>query len=87
MEEGENAITLGGVLHTRPLANLPTPKGACLGKVQHLTKTRVLQTMLGSGGTPTFRSKPLPLLTCEIFRALKCSCHCELMSYDSLDPL
>ncbi|GAQ84280.1 formamidase [Klebsormidium nitens] len=34
VDEGENGITLGGVLHTRPLANLPTPTGACLGKVE-----------------------------------------------------
>ncbi len=33
VDEGENAVTLGAVLHTRPLANLPTPQGACLGTV------------------------------------------------------
>ena len=33
MEEGENALTLGKHLHTRPLALLPQPKGALLGKV------------------------------------------------------
>ncbi|KAK9823995.1 hypothetical protein WJX72_006864 [[Myrmecia] bisecta] len=33
VEAGEKAVTLGGVLHTRPLACLPTVEGACLGKV------------------------------------------------------
>ena len=33
MEDGPDAITLGGVLHTRPLALLPEPKGALLGQV------------------------------------------------------
>jgi hypothetical protein len=42
VEEGKNAITLGGVLHTRPLANQATPKGASLRKVQHPTNTRLL---------------------------------------------
>lgn len=32
-KEGADAITLGAVLHTRPLANLPLTKGALLGKV------------------------------------------------------
>ncbi|KAK9909380.1 hypothetical protein WJX75_001337 [Coccomyxa subellipsoidea] len=31
---GPDALTLGGVLHTRPLALLPEPKGALLGKLQ-----------------------------------------------------
>ncbi|KAG2499463.1 hypothetical protein HYH03_002410 [Edaphochlamys debaryana] len=31
VEAGEGATTLGGVLHTRPLALLPEPKGAMLG--------------------------------------------------------
>lgn len=34
-KEGADAITLGAVLHTRPLANLPQAKGALLGKVGH----------------------------------------------------
>ena len=33
VKEGPDAITLGGVLHTRPLALLPEPKGALLGQV------------------------------------------------------
>jgi formamidase len=33
VSDGPNAVTLGGVLHTRPLALLPEPKGALLGKV------------------------------------------------------
>lgn len=33
VEAGPEGTTLGGVLHTRPLACLPEPKGACLGKV------------------------------------------------------
>jgi len=33
VSDGPDAVTLGGVLHTRPLACLPEPKGACLGKV------------------------------------------------------
>jgi len=33
VEEGENALTLGKHLHTRPLALLPQTKGALLGKV------------------------------------------------------
>jgi hypothetical protein len=32
--DGPNALTLGAHLHTRPLALLPEPKGALLGKVQ-----------------------------------------------------
>ena len=31
-------VTLGGVLHTRPLACLPTPNGALLGTVEKGTK-------------------------------------------------
>ncbi|KAF8059411.1 fmdA [Scenedesmus sp. PABB004] len=34
VEAGPDATTLGGVLHTRPLACLPSPAGACLGKVK-----------------------------------------------------
>jgi len=30
-DAGPNSVTLGSVLHTRPLAALPEPKGACLG--------------------------------------------------------
>jgi hypothetical protein len=69
VEEGENAITLGGVLHTRPLANLPTPKGACLGKVQHLTETRLLQTWHNvlKRRSPHLSFKTLPPLICETF--------------------
>jgi formamidase len=33
VEAGEGSITLGSVLHTRPLAGLPNPKGALLGKI------------------------------------------------------
>jgi len=33
VEDGPDKITLGGVLHTRPLALLPEPTGALLGKV------------------------------------------------------
>eukprot|EP00775_Hariotina_reticulata_P010055 gene10055-10211_t len=33
VEAGPEATTLGGVLHTRPLACLPSAKGACLGSV------------------------------------------------------
>jgi formamidase len=33
VSDGPDAVTLGGVLHTRPLALLPEPKGALLGKV------------------------------------------------------
>ena len=33
MEDGPDAVTLGGVLHTRPLALLPEPTGALLGQV------------------------------------------------------
>ena len=33
VDAGENATTLCGCLHTRPLACLPQAKGACLGKV------------------------------------------------------
>ncbi len=33
VEDGPDAVTLGGVLHTRPLALLPEPTGALLGKV------------------------------------------------------
>ncbi|KAJ7544559.1 hypothetical protein O6H91_09G082800 [Diphasiastrum complanatum] len=38
VEDGENATTLGGILHTRPLANLPLAKGALLGKVESASK-------------------------------------------------
>lgn len=38
VEEGENSITLGKHLHTRPLALLPQAKGALLGKVEKGTK-------------------------------------------------
>jgi formamidase len=34
VDEGEHALTLGKHLHTRPLALLPNPTGALLGKVQ-----------------------------------------------------
>jgi hypothetical protein len=34
-KDGADAVTLGAVLHTRPLANLPKSKGALLGKVAH----------------------------------------------------
>lgn len=34
VEEGPEALTLGGCLHTRPLALIPEPKGALLGKVK-----------------------------------------------------
>ena len=33
MADGPDKVTLGGVLHTRPLALLPEPTGALLGKV------------------------------------------------------
>ena len=33
VKDGPDAVTLGGVLHTRPLALLPEPKGALLGQV------------------------------------------------------
>ncbi|KAA6429083.1 MAG: formamidase [Trebouxia sp. A1-2] len=33
VEDGEKAVTLGGVLHTRPLANLPEPVGCLLGSM------------------------------------------------------
>ncbi|CAM6118197.1 unnamed protein product [Calypogeia fissa] len=33
-KQGADAITLGAVLHTRPLANLPSAKGALLGKIE-----------------------------------------------------
>lgn len=38
VEEGENSLTLGKHLHTRPLALLPQTKGALLGKVDKGTK-------------------------------------------------
>lgn len=34
VDEGENALTLGKHLHTRPLALLPNATGALLGKVR-----------------------------------------------------
>lgn len=34
VDEGENALTLGKHLHTRPLALLPNTTGALLGKVK-----------------------------------------------------
>ncbi|GFH09876.1 formamidase, partial [Haematococcus lacustris] len=33
VEEGDKAITLGGILHSRPLALLPEPEGALLGSL------------------------------------------------------
>ena len=33
VKDGPDSVTLGGVLHTRPLALLPEPVGALLGSV------------------------------------------------------